>query len=247
MIDANRIRDFTDVKSAYQFAAGLVVQTLIGNGTATVTLAVSGGSSPIRLFELLAQASQTRKILWERVVICWVDERMVLPDHAYSNYGLAKKWLLNSAPLSPGQVFPMRTDYPSPDAAAQAYEQTLRTLFCDQEFPRFDLILLGMGSDGHIASLFPGDPALKENTRWVAAVPDPGMDPLVPRLTLTLPVLNQAKRIIALVPGAGKRDAFMDASTNPKSELPAALLAPLGEIFWLTCFCEPKIGHCTHC
>ncbi|HDQ39422.1 MAG TPA: 6-phosphogluconolactonase [Desulfonatronum sp.] len=238
MIDTRRVRDFTDRESAYQFAAAKVALMLAEATSMPVPLALSGGSSPVRLFELLTRPPHSRKIPWDRLAICWVDERMVPSDHALSNFGLAKQWLLDRVPEPVARIFPMHTDYPSTAAAAQAYEQTLRGLFPGQDFPRFDLILLGMGPDGHIASLFPGDPALEDTSRWVVAVSAPKMPPHVPRLTLTLPVLNRAKQIIVLVPGAGKQDAFMDASENPSSGLPAALLHPQGEISWLTCFCE---------
>ncbi len=238
MIDIRLVQNFEDRESLYLAATTQVVQTLNESPSQPVTMAVSGGSSPVRLFELLTQKPYLDQIPWDSLDICWVDERMVPPDHEHSNYRLAEQWLLSRAPITGEQVFPMRTDYPSPEAAAEAYEQTLSKLFPEMAWPRLDLVLLGMGPDGHIASLFPGDAALGETTRWVTAVPVPGMAPKVPRLTLTLPVLNQAKRIIALVPGAGKRDAFTDASTNPASTLPAALLNPQGEITWLTSFCE---------
>lgn len=238
MIDARQVRDFTDKNSLYRFAAEQVSQSLTEASSAPVTLAVSGGSSPVRLFELLTRPPYVQDIPWSRLAICWVDERMVPPDHEHSNYRLAKTWLLDRVPLSSKQIFPMPADLPSLEEAARSYERTLRGLFKGADFPRFDLVLLGMGPDGHIASLFPGAPALRMIDRWVAAVPLPGMAPQVPRLTLTLPVLNQAKRVIALVLGAGKREAFMEASTSPASILPAALLKPQGEISWLTCFRE---------
>lgn len=238
MIDVRTIRDFADREEMYAAAAAAVAETLRGADSRPVTLALSGGSSPIRLFELLGQKHYADAIPWDLLDIFWVDERMVPPDHALSNYRLAEERLLHAAPVMAEQVFPMRTHQRGPEAAAAAYERTLRGLFPDRDFPRFDLILLGMGPDGHIASLFPGDPALEETVRWVVPVLTPGMEPAAPRLTLTLPVLNRAGRILALVPGAGKRAAFLDASTNPRSRLPAALLAPQGEITWLTCFHE---------
>ncbi len=236
MIDARMVHDFTDMEVMYAVAAEAATQALRHASASTVTMAVSGGGSPVRFFELLTQKPYADAIPWDRLTLCWVDERMVSSKHPHSNYRLAKQWLLRRAPLTAEQIFPMRTDFPTPEAAALAYERTLRQIFPATDFPRFDLVVLGMGPDGHIASLFPGDSALEETARWVAAIPVPGMEPIVPRLTLTLPVLNRARRMLALVPGAGKRDAFLDASTNLHSRLPAALLAPQGEMTWLTCF-----------
>lgn len=238
MIDARTVHDFTDKEVMYAAAAEAATQALRHSSASTVTMAVSGGSSPVRFFELLTQKPYADAIPWDRLALCWVDERMVSPNHPHSNYRLAKQWLLRRAPLMAEQIFPMHTHHPTPEVAAKDYERTLRRIFPATDFPRFDLVLLGMGPDGHIASLFPGDPVLEETARWVAAILVPGMEPIVPRLTLTLPVLNRATRMLALVPGAGKRDAFLDASTNPHSRLPAALLAPQGAMTWLTYFHE---------
>lgn len=238
MIDIDVVHDFSDKESLFRAAAAQVVQVLKQSPSKPVTMALSGGSSPARLFELLTQKPFVDQIPWDFLDICWVDERMVPLDHEHSNYRLAEQWLLSRAPIMAEQVFPMPTDNPSPETAAEAYEKTLRKLFPEMAWPRFDLVLLGMGPDGHIASLFPGDPALRDAVNWVTAVPVPGMPPNVSRLTLTLPVLNQARHILVLVPGIGKRNAFINASTSSESILPAALLAPQGKIAWLTCFQE---------
>lgn len=238
MIDIDVVHDFSDKESLFQATAAQVVQVLNQSPSKPVTMALSGGSSPARLFELLTRPPYSENMPWGRLAVFWVDERMVPYDHKHSNFALAKKWLLDHVPVNHSRVFPMPTDFPTPEAAAQAYEQTLRKVFPEMAWPRFDLVLLGMGPDGHIASLFPGDPALRDAVSWVTAVPMPGMPPSVPRLTLTLPVLNQARHILALVPGAGKRNAFINASTSSESILPAALLAPQGKIAWLTCFQE---------
>jgi 6-phosphogluconolactonase len=248
MIDPTTVRDFARAEDASTHAAQCMMDVLTASANARTILALSGGSSPIRLFELLSRAAASHEIAWNRLTVCWVDERAVPLDHAHSNYGLAQKELLSNLPILPDQVHPM---YPNADIppwqAAREYEQTLTHLFQGvpgatmaegSSFPRFDLILLGMGPDGHIASLFPGKPALDEQARWVAHVPEPGMAPHCPRITLTLPVINHAHTIIALVTGAHKRAAFQEALANPDSALPAALLAPRGRIIWVTCFQE---------
>ncbi|WP_028572854.1 6-phosphogluconolactonase [Desulfonatronum lacustre] len=246
MISRDTIHDFPNVEAAYAHAARRIATALRVPGSQRITIALSGGRSPIKLFELLRSGSEglSKDIPWERVVVCWVDERFVPMDHPESNFGLARKWLLSSLPIPEEQIFPMPTDRPSPEQSAQDYEQTLRGLFASEvesaaaNFPRFDLVLLGMGPDGHVASLFPGKPALDERKRWVTHVPEPGMEPNIPRITLTLPVLNHARSTVALVTGSKKQPAFQEALTNPRSALPAALLAPQGDMAWVTCFTD---------
>lgn len=246
MIDPATVRDFACAEDAYAHAAQCMLDVLSAATKNRATLALSGGSSPIRLFALLSQAVAAREIVWNNLSVCWVDERAVPVNHAHSNYGLAQKGLLSNLPILPDRVHPM---YPAADIpprqAAQDYEQTLVQVFQGVSgpdtaektgFPCFDLMLLGMGPDGHVASLFPGKPALDEQIRWVAHVPEPGMAPHCPRITLTLPVINHARTIIALVTGAQKRAAFQEALSNPGSALPVSLLAPRGRIIWVTCF-----------
>ncbi|TVR01121.1 MAG: 6-phosphogluconolactonase [Desulfovibrionales bacterium] len=245
MISRDMVHDFIDVDMAYNDAAVRIAAALRVPGSRRITLALSGGRSPIKLFELLRSGPQgtSREIPWERVVVCWVDERFVPQDHLESNFGLARKWLLSSLPIPAEQIFPMPTGSASPEQAAREYEQTLRRLFTAESepadfFPRFDLVVLGMGPDGHVASLFPDKPALGERTRWVTHEPEPGMEPHIPRITLTLPVLNHARSTVALVTGSKKQPAFEQAQNEPNSRLPAALLSPQGEMAWVTCFSD---------
>lgn len=245
MISQDMIHDFPDVDAAFDHAAGRIAAALRVPGSRRITLALSGGRSPIRLFDLLRSGSQglATDIPWERVDVCWVDERFVPEDHPESNYGLARQWLLSGLPISTERIFPMPTASPSPEQAARDYEQTLRQLFASEAgsadpFPRFDLVILGMGPDGHIASLFPGKPALEERERWVTHVPEPGMEPNIPRITLTLPVLNHARSTVALVTGSKKLPAFQEARSIPQGTLPAARLAPQGDMAWITCFAD---------
>ncbi|GAB6059536.1 6-phosphogluconolactonase [Desulfonatronum parangueonense] len=246
MISSANVHDFQEPDQAVAHAARLVASALSSMTGPKITLALSGGSSAARLFDKLAEQSGAN-IPWERVVVCWVDDRFVPQDHPESNYGLARDRLLTKLPIRPDHVYPMPTTSSSPEQGAQDYEQTLRRLFdappdlpeqgdASNWFPRFDLLLLGMGPDGHIASLFPGKPALEERTRWVIGVPEPGMEPMIPRITLTLPVLEHARNVIALITGAKKQAAFQEALTDPHSTLPVARFAPQGRIAWATCF-----------
>jgi len=197
-------------------------------------LALSGGQTPQPLYQLLASEHYRQALDWQRVCFCWVDERYVSPTHLLSNFRMVYELWLRDWQLPPYCLHPMPTHLPDPDEAARQYEARLRELFGKRaRLPHFDLILLGMGEDGHTASLFPGDPALEENTRWVV----PAQAPVEPRqrLTLTLPVLNAARRVWFLVTGESKRDAlrrvFQPSHTEPP--LPAARVKPKrGELVW---------------
>ena len=156
------------------------------------------------LYGLLASEFRSR-IPWAHVHVFWGDERYVPPEDPRSNYRMAKETLLNHVPCPPANIHPMPTHFPSADVAARDYERTLRNHFVD-EWPRFDLVLLGIGDDGHTASLFPGSLALAERTRWVVAAQAP-VEPQL-RLTLTLPALTRAAAVHVLVAGAAKAEAL---------------------------------------
>ncbi|WP_164008315.1 6-phosphogluconolactonase [Pyxidicoccus trucidator] len=171
------------------------------------SLALSGGGTPVPAYRALAEL----KLPWERVDIFFVDERFVPPDHADSNYRLVEDSLLRPLRLPSSQVFRMQGEREDRDAAAREYEATLP--------PVLDVVLLGMGPDGHTASLFPGHPALEERERRVLAVVGPKPPPW--RMTLTLPVLLSARAVLNLVAGEAKRDAVRRALAGDVS-LPAA-------------------------
>lgn len=191
------------------------------------SLALSGGNTPRALYRLLAEEFRTR-VEWQRVHLFWGDERYVPHDHPASNFRMARETLIEPLNIPPDNVHPMPTDVPRPDEAARLYEQELRAFF--GEVPRFDLILLGMGPDGHTASLFPGTPALQEYQRWVT-VGEATAEPRV-RLTLTLPVLNAAQAVYFLVTGADKAEMVRRILVE-REHLPAALVSPKeGELVW---------------
>jgi 6-phosphogluconolactonase len=198
------------------------------------TLALSGGSTPRRLYARLASPPFRSRIDWARVHVFWGDERCVPPDHPDSNYRLAYESLLSKVPIPPERIYRMRGEDPDPERAAEDYARELRRAFSLKpgELPRFDLILLGLGADGHTASLLPGSPALDETTRLaVAAYAGPLR---VSRLTLTLPVLNAAARVIFLVSGAEKAEALsavLKGGASPNR--PASLIRPARGTLWL--------------
>ncbi|MBI2017158.1 MAG: 6-phosphogluconolactonase, partial [Candidatus Rokubacteria bacterium] len=186
------------------------------------TVALSGGATPLALFRLLA-ASPLRAILpWDRTQVFWGDERCVPPEDPASNYGVARALLLSRVAIPPANIHRMRGEE-EPGRAALAYEAELRAAFglTAGGVPRFDLALLGLGEDGHTASLFPGSPALRETDRLVAA---PFVEHLsAHRLTLTLPVLNAARDLLVLVSGSEKAEALRESLEGPGSPEPLPL------------------------
>lgn len=196
-------------------------------------VALSGGSTPKALFALLAGPEFAPQIPWPDVHFFWGDERAVPPDHPDSNYRMAFETLLSKAPVPPENVHRIEAEKP-PEAAAAAYEKTLREFFhlAETDRPRFDLVLLGLGADGHTASLFPGSPALAEERRPVVAVYVEKLG--AHRITLTLPVLNRAANVFFLVSGADKAAALAAVFRPGAGErLPAARVDPSdGRLVW---------------
>lgn len=191
------------------------------------SLALSGGRTPRFFYHLLATEYRQR-IDWKRIHLFWCDERYVPHDHPASNFRMAREVLIDPLNLPPENVHPMPTAALSPSDAARQYEQQLRAFF--GETPCFDFVLLGMGADGHTASLFPGTPALQERKHWVAVGEAP-VEPRV-RLTLTLPVLNAARAVHFLITGADKADTVRRILVENVA-LPAALVSPTeGELVW---------------
>lgn len=198
------------------------------------TLALSGGSTPRTLYTLLTKLPYVRAIDWATTHIFWSDERCVPPDHAESNYRMAKEALLDHVPLPPGNIHRMRGELAIPQQAAQEYTAELQAVFGKHALPRFDLLLLGLGEEGHTASIFPGVNVPSDPNMPVAAVFVPKVKTW--RLTLTLPVLNAAAHVLFLVAGAAKQDALRAVIQGPRSlDLPAQRVAPsTGTLTFLT-------------
>ncbi|MEM6353406.1 MAG: 6-phosphogluconolactonase [Cyanobacteria bacterium P01_D01_bin.14] len=191
-------------------------------------LSLAGGSTPKPLYEALAKAD----LPWASLYIYWGDERFVPADHADSNDRMVRTAWLNHVPIPADHIFPVPTAAGSPEAAAEQYEQTLRQSFGEgTAFPSFDIILLGMGDDGHTASLFPHTPVLQEQTRWVGV----GKKDDQPRITLTVPVINAAQTVIFLVAGANKQTALSQvfAPEADADVYPARRVQPDGQLIWL--------------
>lgn len=204
-------------------------------GTQPFRLVLAGGSTPRPLYECLA--ADYADLPWDRVRLFWSDERYVPYDREASNYRLAHETLITPLGLSDDQLFPMPTDADDPADAAWTYESRLRNaLPSSPEAALFDVTLLGMGDDGHTASLFPGSDVLEETRRWVRAIEAPAyMDPRT-RLTLTYPALNRSREVFFLVAGVQKRDALAQVLEGPSGSddaLPAARISAERILWWV--------------
>lgn len=225
---------FSDAESLAGAAADAVAriasEAIAARGRFTLVLA--GGSTPRRLYARLAAAGQAG-VDWPRVHVFFGDERCVPPDDPASNFRMAAETLLDAVPLPRGQVHRIRGE-DDPALAALAYEQEIRRTFRSATPPAFDLVLLGMGDNGHTASLFPGVAALREQVRWV--VPQYVEVMHTWRVTLTLPLINAARHVVFLVEGAGKAQTLREVLRGPYQPdvLPAQLIQPAaGRLQWL--------------
>jgi len=195
------------------------------------TVALSGGSTPRTLYSLLATKPG---IPWDKIYFFWGDERHVPPDQPESNYRMANEALLSKVPVHPENIFRIHAEEKDAAAAALQYEQTLKDFFhlSPGQFPRFDLIYLGVGPDGHTASLFPDTAALNEKTRLVVANWVPKFNTF--RITFTFPVLNAAARVMFLTSGADKAPILHEVLENSRAGLPSQLVRPVnGKLIWL--------------
>jgi 6-phosphogluconolactonase len=221
-----RIEIVKDLEALSVQAAELIADRIRAS-SGPFRLALSGGGTPRGCYRHLGHLAQ---VPWERVEIYLGDERFVPPDDPDSNYHMIRETLLKN--IAPRAVFAMPIDG-TPDQAARAYEEVLRQQYgastLSPEQPLFDLQLLGLGDDGHTASLIPGQPVLEERSRWVAEVPH-GRDEV--RLTLTYPALESSRLVMFLVSGNAKREAMARARAGDTS-LPAGRLRPQGELIWL--------------
>jgi 6-phosphogluconolactonase len=191
---------------------------------------LEGCEAPFRPAATYKLLSRREGLPWPCVELFFGDERFVPPDHPSSNYRMVRETLLAGGLVQPRKIFAIPTD-DTPDSAAARYDEMLRQQYgagtLEPGVPLFDLMLLGLGEDGHTASLLPGQPVLKERTRWAASVPQGRGEP---RITLTYPALESSRLILFLVSGAAKHDALVQAR---RGKLPAGALKPQGEVIWL--------------
>jgi len=232
-IQVSSSADDLSLAAAEQFAR-VTGEAVTLRGRCTVALA--GGSTPRGLYQALAYTAALRaRVPWAHIDFFWGDERCVPPDHPDSNYRMAHEALLSSVPVVPDRIHRIAGELDEPGAAARLYEaEIVATLSSREPMPRFDLILLGLGTDGHTASLFPGTPALAERQRlcvdsWMPATG-------ARRVTMTLPLINAARTVLFVVSGPDKASIVQSVQQRQGSEgaLPAQLVQPEGgELLWM--------------
>ncbi|HSE91961.1 MAG TPA: 6-phosphogluconolactonase [Methylomirabilota bacterium] len=232
------VRSFDDADAVAQAGAEefVTLAAAAAGARGRFMVALAGGSTPRRMYRLLAEPAWRDRVAWDRVEVFWGDERAVPPDHADSNYHMAATALLERVPVPSGRVHRIRAEAADLADAAREYQAEIARVFGvpeDGPPPAFDLILLGMGADGHTASLFPGTTGLDERRRWVVSHAVPSMR--TERVTLTLPIINRAREIRFLVTGEDKAGRLREALTPPRgTPLPVQRVAPeAGRLVWL--------------
>jgi 6-phosphogluconolactonase len=230
-----RFLHFADLEAASKAAAREIARTLINavEARSTATLVIAGGSTPRGIHARLAERDLSPQVPWHLVHLFWGDERCVPPYDRNSNYAMARTTLLDRIEIPSENIHRIRGELPPPDAADR-YEAELRRHFGDGGPPAFDCIMLGMGADGHTASLFPGDPLIDETERWVGVTDGIQASPQVPRVSMTLPVLNAARKIVFVVSGETKRRVVREIEERVVGfqRYPAARVGIAGATLW---------------
>lgn len=228
------VQIYADGEALARAAAALLAAAIAG-ATGHAYIALSGGSTPKRMGQLLAKPPYREAIDWRNVEFFWGDERSVPEESPESNSGEARRTFLSKVDVEPSRINPFPTSISDPKLAAEMYATQIKTVFGETSgFPRFDLVFLGMGDDGHTLSLFPGTGAIHETERLAVANYVPKLE--TTRLTLTAPLVNSAKRVAFLVGGAGKAATLARVLDGPVDvdSLPSQIIRPTqGELLWL--------------
>ena len=233
-LDASRTVFVHETPAALSAAAARLIEDVARDAVAKrgrFVVALSGGETPRPVYELLARGHRDT-IAWDRVEICFGDERCVPPHNPASNFRLAWSTLLERVPIVEQRVHRILGEL-GPDAAAREYDGQLRRLFGDESAPTFDVAIQGVGTDGHTASLFPGDTALDEHNRYAAPAHAPPGAKVPERVTVTLPVLNRSRVVMFLCTGVEKRDVTGRILSGADAELPAARVFGQEQTVWL--------------
>jgi 6-phosphogluconolactonase len=222
-----------DAPALAETAAGRLIGRVSGKDRAAVAL--TGGSSPQGLYRLLAEEPWRSKVQWDRVHWFIGDDRFVPESDPLSNMGTARRVFLDRVGAPRQNIHSIATESDTPETAARLYEDELKAFYAakklDPARPMFDLVLMGLGGDGHTASLFPNSPALNETHRWVLGIDKAGMEPFVPRVTLTFPALASTREMLFLVDGADKRAILSRVLSG--EDLPAHHAYADGDLVWL--------------
>lgn len=238
---------FTSLQEASKKLADFIVASCLTeiDSKGYFTFVLSGGSTPKLLYEMLGSSPYKEKLPWPYIYLFWGDERCVPKDHEHSNYRMVETLLLSKIDMPPENIFRMEGEHAEPTIAAAEYEQKIADFFAAKgkggdiipavACPEFDFVLLGMGKDGHTASLFPNDPVLIEENKWVASVAQSPTEPYLPRITLTLPVINHGKIVTFIAVGDEKQKLLHEFQTNydlANKKYPAAKINPTGKLIW---------------
>jgi 6-phosphogluconolactonase len=231
--DDRKVLTVSDANALAKAAADRIMARIAANSD-RVAICLTGGSSPKQLYQLLATDAYRSQIPWDRVHWFIGDERFVPANDPLSNMGMARRIFLDRcAPVT--NIHPIPTDTGNPEQAARRYESELKSFYggtkLESARPLFDVVLMGVGPDGHTASLFPDYPALEETERWVVGVPKAHVEPFVPRVTLTLPALGSCREMLFDVSGSEKRAIL--ARVLDGENLPASRACSIGETIWL--------------
>ena len=233
---SQEVRIYPDVELLSHEAAKEMVYLVntIAAEKGSFTIALSGGRTPAVLYQLIA-GNYSSRIPWDKVHIFWGDERYVPAGHTDSNFAMASKTLISHISIPTQNIHPVPTELKPIEKAAEAYEQMFKNFFKESPFPCLDLILLGVGEDGHTASLFPGDSAIREMHRLVMPVIAPANYPPRNRITLTLPVINSADNVFFIAAGSEKGKVIRSILEDREAAgrlYPAAMVQPKGRIVW---------------
>jgi 6-phosphogluconolactonase len=235
----SEVRVFTDLTIASHSLAEMIVEEAdkAVEKRGRFALALSGGKTPRILYNLLASEYSSR-MDWAAAHLFWGDERWVPKDHPDSNFAMAYDTLVSKIPIPPQNIHRIPVEMETPERAADSYDKTLRAFFKEREEEisyTFDVTLLGVGKEGHTASLFPGNLVLEEESRWVVAVDAPSFFPPKNRITLTLPVINRSFAVFFLVSGAEKRkivSLILEDPERARESYPAAMVHPKEKLVW---------------
>lgn len=222
-----------DAEATARAAADLLLAVADEATGERIAICLSGGSTPKRLYALLAGEGYVGRVPWSRIHWFFGDDRVVPWDDPLSNVRMVREAFGHEGPVPAGHFHFIPSDAGA-EIGARAYQNTLQAFYgadtLDPARPLFDLVLLGLGSDGHTASLFPGKPAVEEREAWVAPVPEAGMEPFVPRISLTFPALASSRSLLFLVNGTAKREPLARLAAG--EDLPAGRARSEGRLIW---------------